>query len=63
MGDFVPKGLADWSDNLSPDSEDGKESWGATEGAAKERLRQGRPQPQIEVILEPISFKTLFQIG
>ena len=57
------KGPAGWSDNSLPDSGGGKESRGATEGAAKERSRWRRPQPRTEVILELISSKTLFQTG
>ena len=45
MGCFVPKGSADWSDNLSSDSGGREESGGATEGAVDERLRRGRPRP------------------
>ena len=62
-GGFV-KSPAGSSDNSSPDSGGGEESGEVTEGAAEERLRQGRPRPQTEVILELVSFlKTLFQMG
>ena len=60
-GGFV-EGPAGWSDNSSPDSGGGEESGGATEGAAEERSRRGRPRPRTEVILELVS-KTLFQMG
>ena len=56
MGAFV-KGPAGWLDNLSPNSEGGEESRGATEGAAEQRSRQGRLRPRIEIILELISSK------
>ena len=64
MGSFGPEGLAGWLDNLSPDLGDREESRGATKGATEGvtegRLRRGRPRPWTKVILELISFKTLF---
>ena len=60
--DFVPEGLAGWSDNLSPDSKGEEESKRAIEGAAERHSRRGRPRPQTEVILDLISSKTLFQM-
>ena len=57
--DFVPKSPAGWLNNLSPDSRGGEESEGVAEG----RSRRERPRPRIEVILELVPSKTLFQTG
>ena len=66
-GGFIPEGPAGWSDNLSPDSEDGKEpkriTEGATEGATEGRSQQRRLQPRTEVILELISSKNSLPNG
>ena len=67
MRSFVPKSLMCWSDNLSSDIEGGIESKrateGVTEGSVGGRSRRGRLRPWTEVLLELISFKTLFQMG
>ena len=62
-GGFVHEGLAGWSDNLSPNSEGEEALGGAMKEATEGRSRQGRPRPWIEVILELIFSKTLFQTG
>ena len=62
-GGFVFEGLAGWSNNLSTDSEGGKESKRVTEGVMKGHFRRGRLRPQIEVILELISSKNTLLNG
>ena len=62
MGGFV-EDPAGCSDNSSPDSGGGEESRGATEGAAEERSRRGRPRSWTEVILELISSKNTLPNG
>ena len=67
MEGFVLEGPTGWSDNLSPDSGDGKESRGATEGATEGAIegcsRRGRPWPRTEVILKLISSKNFLPNG
>ena len=62
-GGFGTEQPAGWSDNSSPKLGGEKESGRAIEGATEGQSWRGCPRSQIEVILELISSKTLFQTG